>query len=248
MKCFDLSAGRLRYHDLPGEGRPLLFVHGLGCSSSCDYVHVAADPALAGRRKILLDLLGSGFSDRPPEFGYSVGAHARCVESFIGALGEVDLFGHSGGGAIAIVAATLTRAVRSLVLTEPNLDPGGGFFSRAVAKMSEPDYLARGHARMVSQAQRTGDPVWAGTLAASDPSAVHRFAASLVAGTKPSWREELYGLKIPCTVIFGDRSDDPDFYRLHHDGVAVLQVPNAGHAMAHENPSGLAAAIATALA
>ena len=43
------GVGRLRFHDLPGEAPPLLFVHGLGCASSCDYPRVAADPALAAR-------------------------------------------------------------------------------------------------------------------------------------------------------------------------------------------------------
>lgn len=248
MKYFDLAAGRLRYHEFAGDGRPLVFVHGLGCASSCDYVEVAAAPALAGRRRILLDLLGSGFSDRPSEFGYSVAAHARCLESFIGPLRDVDLFAHSAGAPIAIVTASLTRSVRSLVLSEPNLDPGGGFFSRAITKINETEYARRGHARMVNQAQRTGDPIWAGTLAASDPIAVHRLSASLVAGSNPSWRSEFYGLKIPRTVIFGERSEDPDFHRLPNDGIAVLQVAGAGHNMAHENPRGLAEAIAKALA
>jgi pimeloyl-ACP methyl ester carboxylesterase len=75
---------RLRYHDLPGSGVPLLFVHGLGCASSSDFPRVAADPALAGRRRLLLDLLGAGFSDRPDDFAYSVAAHAQTVAGLIG--------------------------------------------------------------------------------------------------------------------------------------------------------------------
>ncbi|MEI8632705.1 hypothetical protein P4S72_13375 [Vibrio sp. PP-XX7] len=27
----------LRYHDLPGEGTPIIFIHGLGCAASFDY-------------------------------------------------------------------------------------------------------------------------------------------------------------------------------------------------------------------
>ena len=62
----------IRFHDLAGVGTPLVFVHGLGCASSCDYPAVARDPSLASRRAILVDLLGSGFSDRPEGFDYSV--------------------------------------------------------------------------------------------------------------------------------------------------------------------------------
>ena len=37
----------LRFHDLPGPGTPLVFVHGFGCASSCDHPRIATDPALA---------------------------------------------------------------------------------------------------------------------------------------------------------------------------------------------------------
>ncbi|SOE94066.1 alpha/beta hydrolase fold [Burkholderia sp. D7] len=126
----------LRFHDIPGSGTPLVFIHGLGCASSRDYPQVIADPALTGRRSILVDLLGSGYSDRPERFGYRVEDHARIVVELIESLErEVDLFGHSMGGTVAIVAATMApREVRRLVLAEPNLDAGGGLFSHALRK------------------------------------------------------------------------------------------------------------------
>ena len=70
----------VRAHDLPGDGVPLVFVHGLECASSCDYPRVICDCALSRRRSVLIDLLGSGFSDRPMDFEYSIQAHA--VSSF----------------------------------------------------------------------------------------------------------------------------------------------------------------------
>jgi len=126
----------LRFLDVPGSGTPLVFIHGLGCASSCDYPQVIADPALTGRRSILVDLLGSAYSDRPERFGYRVEDHARIVVELIQSLEqEVDLFGHSMGGAVAIVAATMApREVRRLVLAEPNLDAGGGLFSHALRR------------------------------------------------------------------------------------------------------------------
>ena len=89
----------LRFHDLPGSGTPLVFIHGLGCASSCDYPQVTADSALTGRRCILVNLLGSGYSDRPERFEYRVEDHARIVVELIQNLEqEIDLFGHSMGG------------------------------------------------------------------------------------------------------------------------------------------------------
>ncbi len=249
MRALDLGGalGRLRYHDLPGEGLPLLFVHGLGCASSCDYPRVAAEPALAGRRRLLLDLLGFGFSDRPEAFGYSVEDHARTVCRLIDglSLSALDLFGHSMGGAIAIVVASMRRdLIRHLIVSEPNLEPGGGFFSRPVAQQSESDYLARGHADVVREASARGDPIWAGSLAAALPQAVHRGAVSLVRGASPSWGEQIAALRLPRTAIFGARSlPDPDAERLAAMGVTLRILPDAGHSLAWENPSSLAGAI-----
>lgn len=250
MRSFDLGdgLGRLRYHDLPGEGTPLLFVHGLGCASSSDYPRVAAEGALAGRRMLLLDLLGFGFSDRPVDFGYAVEDHARTVARLIEGLSldRLDLFGHSMGGSIAVVAATLLSGrVRHLVLGEPNLDAGGGTFSRPIARQSEAEFVARGHAAVVREAT---DPIWAGSVSMASPVAVHRGAMSLVRGAVPSWREQLAALAMPRAVIFGALSlPHPDTERLPGIGVGVHVVPGAGHSMAWENPAGLAQAIRAVL-
>lgn len=253
MRSFELAAWscNLRFHDLPGRDPAILFVHGLGCASSCDYPRIAADPALAGRRMLLVDLLGFGFSDRPAEFGYAVEDHADALGALIAglALPPVDLAGHSMGGSVAIVVAARNPGkVRRLVVSEPNLDAGGGPFSRPIAEQREADYVAHGHTEGVRKAIAEGHPTWAASLRVSSPLAVHRGAASLVRGGSPSWRELLETLPMPRTTVFGDRSlPDPDTERLPRSGVAVRIVPDAGHSMAFENPSGLAQALRDAL-
>jgi pimeloyl-ACP methyl ester carboxylesterase len=253
MKTFQLQPGPfgIRYHDLAGDGPPLVFIHGLGCASSCDYPRVACEAALAGRRMLLVDLLGSGFSDQPVEFGYTVDDHAGTVAALIRHLGieSLDLFGHSMGGAVAIAAACLLAdRLQHLVLSEPNLDPGGGIFSRRIAAMDEADYVARGHGGLAEASRLEGNGIWAASLAISSPLAAHRGAASLVAGSNPTWRAQLYGLAMPKTVIFGETTlPDVDFERLPRDGVRVDVVASAGHGMAWQNPAGLAAAIRRAL-
>ena len=252
MRVLKLSGqdAMLRFLDVPGSGTPLVFIHGLGCASSRDYPHVIADPALTGRRCILVDLLGSGYSDRPERFGYRVEDHARIVVELIQSLErEVDLFGHSMGGAVAIVAATMApREVRHLVLAEPNLEAGGGLFSRKIAGYSESDYVLYGHAQMVATASKEGDPGWAATLSMSCPKAIHRAATSLIQGELPAWRHLLFGLPMPRSVIFGEHSlPHPDAVSLPREGIAVDIVHNAGHFMMRDNPAALAAAINAAL-
>ena len=45
---------------------------GLGCAGSFDYPQVATQEALKKHRCILIDLLGSGYIDKPDNFGYTV--------------------------------------------------------------------------------------------------------------------------------------------------------------------------------
>jgi pimeloyl-ACP methyl ester carboxylesterase len=253
MKAFQANsaAANILYHDIPGSSTPLVFIHGLGCASSCDYLRVATDSAISGRRAILVDLLGSGFSERPVGFSYSVHDHARSVAELIRHVcsGPISLFGHSMGGAVAVVLASILGAqVENLVLSEPNLDPGGGTFSRKIAAMPEAEFVAYGHHEMVETAKAEGNVVWAASLAASAGFAVHRAAVSLVEGSAPTWRELLYGSKVPKTIIVGEHSlpyADLDGLRRHGIGLGI--VPAAGHSLALENPPGLAIALSRAL-
>ncbi len=200
---------------------------------------------------LLVDLLGFGYSDRPTNFGYTVNDHADTIRELIESLAvpQVDLVGHSMGGTIAIVvAAGNPSRIRRLVVSEPNLDSGGGFFSRPIAQQREEDYVANGHIEEVRKATAMGQSIWAGSLRVSDPVAVHRGSVSLVDGAVPSWRTQLAGLTIPRTVIFGANSlPDPDTEWLPPAGVRVDIVLEAGHSMIYENPSGFARAIRSAI-
>ena len=251
MQVFHSQHGALRYHDLPGRGVPLLFIHGLGCAGSSDFPRVAADPALAGQRCLLLDLLGAGFSDRPDDFAYTIAAHAATVAGLLDHLDlpQLHMVGHSMGGAVAIAASSLRPdKVARLLLLEPNLDAGGGVFSRALAAMSEDVFIQRGQRRLARLASREGSPLWAGSLSASHAPAVHRAAVSLVQGGEPSWRSQLLALGMPRDVVVGARSlPQPTLTRLTQDGVNVHVLADAGHAMSEDNPAGLAALLATIL-
>ncbi|WP_316173175.1 MULTISPECIES: alpha/beta hydrolase [unclassified Bradyrhizobium] len=253
MKAFwaSTAAANILYHDLPGSGSPVVFIHGLGCASSCDYLGMVFGTVFTGRRAILVDLLGSGFSERPVEFSCSVDAHAHSVAELVQYVcpSSICIFGNSMGGAVAIALATiLGPRVEKLVLSEPNLDPGGGPFSRKIAAIPEAEYVAYGHDRIVKAAAAEGNVVWAASMAISAAFAIHRGASSLTAGREPTWRELLYGLKIPRTILFGEHSLlDTEFDRLPRHGVSVDIVPAAGHSMALQNPAGLAAALVRAL-
>ncbi|CAM3744769.1 AB hydrolase superfamily protein YvaM [Vibrio aerogenes CECT 7868] len=237
----------LRYHDIPGDKVPIVFIHGIGCASSSDYPAVAAQLVSQGHRCILVDLLGAGFSDHPAGFSYSVEAHAQVLAELVDAihLSGFVIFGHSAGGAVATVFASLcVDKVEKLILAEPNLDPGGGFFSCSIAEQSLSEYLRQGHQQKIQDSAASGNDIWAGTMQVAHPIAVHRLACSLVAGSVPTWRTLLFQLSKPRLVLFGEYSlPDPDTERLPQSGVDVSIIPQAGHSMMWDNPVAVAQTI-----
>lgn len=253
MKAFSTrhENAKIRYHDLPGEGIPVVFIHGLGCASSFDYPQVASHGSLRHHRRILVDLLGSGFSDKPENFGYSIAEHAQYLGDFLDRLGlqSFVLFGHSMGGAIALsLAPHLENGMQGLVLGEANLDSGGGFFSKQIASFGEAEYVASGHQKIIEESRAQGNENWAVCLSMSSPVAVFRESQSLIEGESTGWRSILQSLDIPRTFIFGEQSlPDPDLDLLKEQGIHTEVLEKAGHSMAWDNPGGLAMAIRNAI-
>lgn len=115
-----VAAGiRTNLHDL-GTGAPVLLLHGSGPGVSAYANWRLVMPELsASRRVIAPDLVGFGFTDRPPAHRYGLDswvAHALGVMDAL-ELDRVDLVGNSFGGGLALALAIRhpTR-VRRLVL------------------------------------------------------------------------------------------------------------------------------------
>lgn len=245
MRFFKTSSGaEIGFHDLPGEDCPILFIHGLGCASSCDYPEVACSHHLRNHRKLLVDLPGFGFSDKGSELDFSLSAQVNSLEELLQYLGlrSLVVFGHSMGGAIAIMLSNKIRGkVQTLIITEGNLDPGGGPGSRRIARYGREQYCQHGHDELIEKIEGLGNHHWASSLRVSNPHAVYQGAADLVNGTSPSWRQMLYSFDFPRTYIFGEHNlPNEDVEILKSNGINVSVVSGSGHNMAHENPEGLA--------
>lgn len=237
----------LRYHDLPGEDKPILFIHGLGCAGSLDYPQVAAQKELCGHRRILVDLLGAGFSDRPEDFGYSVDDHVAYLKDFVADLGlnSFILFGHSLGGAVAIsLAAACPERINRLILSESNLDKSEeGATSKLIAGFDMQEFISSGFYKLVRKSH-VKNSTWAASFSLWLPKAAYLISRCAAEERHPSWREILYALDCPRTFIFGEHSlPDPDAEALAAQGIHIEIVKQAGHSMAYENPQGLAEAI-----
>lgn len=244
QSLFSLTAGAcVCWHDLPGQGIPIVFIHGLGCASSYEYPRVVMDPAFGNQRTILIDLPGYGFSDKPREYDYSIAHQAEVVIEVINdlQLSLCHLYGHSMGGSIAIeVAERLDDRVGKLLVSEPNFHDGGGIYSRLLVEKPEAEFISRIYDEIL--ANHTSP--WKGAAQNAAPWALWRGAKSLIDGASPSWMDTF--LRLPClrALVFGEHSlPDSDFQYVSDNGIPVAIVPDAGHSMSWENPSALAAVL-----
>ncbi len=121
----DFDGARMRYLQA-GSGPALILLHGLlGYSFSWRFTI----PALAAYATLYApDVLGAGFSDRPPNIDHSMRGTALRILRFADNLGlkDFDLLGTSRGGAVAMSLAAQSinandghRRVRRLILVAP---------------------------------------------------------------------------------------------------------------------------------
>lgn len=229
-----------------------MYVHGLGSTSPAYFAASATHPLLAGRRSLLVDLLGHGHSDRPEEFDYTLEAHADALAVALADAGVegAELIAHSMGGAVAIVLADRhPHLVSRLVLVDANLDPHRTVpvmpGSSGIASYTEEEFLARGWAEV---RDRVGAHWWS-TMRLAGRTALYRTAVHLAAGTKPTMRELLLESRIPRTYLLPEADGPlPGADALEASGVAVVSVPDCGHNIMLDNPEGFARATAAALA
>jgi pimeloyl-ACP methyl ester carboxylesterase len=92
-----------------GSGSPVLLIHGFGASSYS--WRKLVEPLSQQYQVITLDLKGSGASPKPRDDQYSVYEQARLVRDFINAnqLHDLQIVGHSFGGAVAIATSLLLK-------------------------------------------------------------------------------------------------------------------------------------------
>lgn len=241
----------MRWVELPGAEPSRVYVHGLGATSPAYFAESAVHPLLAGRRSLLIDMLGFGISDRPIGFDYTLESHADALAAALEAADVVgaEVIAHSMGGSVAIVLATRhPHLVSRLVLVDANLEPvvpARGPGSGGIASYSEEEFLAGGW----QEVRDTVGAHWWSTMRLAGHEALHRSAVHLTRGTVPSLRELLLELKMPRTYLLPE-SDGPlrGAERLEAADVVVVPIPDCGHNVMLDNPEAFARATANALA
>jgi pimeloyl-ACP methyl ester carboxylesterase len=249
----DFDGARMRYLRA-GSGPPLILLHGLmGYSFSWRYTM----PALAPYATVYApDLLGAGFSDRPP-IDHSMKATALRVLKFAENLGltTFDLLGTSRGGAVAMCAASecpnYGLRVRKLVLVAPvnpysphgkRLAPflatrfGAAGFRWVAGRM--PFVFPLAHARLYADRSKIPAGSLDGYKAPLAMPGLFDHALSIVR----TWTGDLRELEallpklraIPTLLMWGEK--DPAVYvssmkelARHFDDVRTFVFPGIGH-------------------
>jgi pimeloyl-ACP methyl ester carboxylesterase len=228
-----------------GAGGPVrVYLGGLGSAGTVAFAEVAGHPSVAAAgRHVLIDLIGSGWSDHDEAFGHTIDEHAATVIGVLDALAlrEVTLIGHSLGGSIAIsVAAQRPGLVGHLVVAEPNLDPGVGTFSAQIAAYGEDEFVATGHRHFLDE--HRAEPEYSRTLARWSPRGLHRTAVSLLAERPATFRKQLAAFAGPRRYLSGERTAE-DLGPLRAAGCEVRVVPAAAHELMSDNLDGFVAAL-----
>lgn len=106
-------------HDL-GQGAPALFIHGSGPGVSAWANWRLAMPVLAKTRRVIApDMVGFGYTDRPPGMAYTMDRWVQQAIDLLDALDieRADVVGNSFGGALSLaLAIRAPHRVRRLVL------------------------------------------------------------------------------------------------------------------------------------
>ena len=238
----------------------MVYLPGLSIPSILNFLPVVTHPGLAGRHATLVDNLGTGLSDHPTGFSYSMEDHAETVAEILDSeqLSGCTVVGHSMGGTVAIMLA-LKRPdlVANLIVGEPNLTPGGGPATSHIASFSRDDYVSKIYPEELGQWRKgaiAGDPMNAFLLSAwgtADPSGLHGNSMSLV-NLDDAFKNRYLSLPIRRTYIYGEHSlsdgpEDVTADELQAHGVTVSVVSSAGHGLMLENLDGFVEALRQAI-
>lgn len=233
---------RLRWIDLPGDGSPVVFLHGLGCHGATSWAEAALR---LGRRALIVDLPGHGRSDAPPGFGYTL---PELADAVAGAIhdngGRVDVVGHSLGGSVAVALAHRhPQLVRRAVLVEPAIDiypstPGD------IASTPENTLASGGWRELLSREV----PWRRADVKLTDPVALVRCARALGDEHAELLHAQLSTMPLPTTLVRGELREYTALHEITASGVTDVRVANAQHFVMNDQPEAFADVLRGALA
>ena len=247
-----------------GSGEPVVMVHGALVAAT--FEAAAAEPALAGFRRIRLHRRGYAGSEHP-EGTSSVTRNARDLLALLDHLDlrRAHLVGHSSGALISMRAALLSpERVATLSLLEPPMlgEPfGQEFMARALGPVLEAFGAGRLEQATLAFAVAVSGRAAAERLAAAMPDAIEqavRDCRTFFEREIPGFEDGLFdpteaaSLTMPALSVVGEESE-PLFQKSHDlllsclPNVTGLRIPRATHFLQVEEPRAVAEGVAAFL-
>lgn len=246
----------IRSYETPSNGPILVYLPAISFSVAAAFFNVVTHPKLPAHRALLVDYFGSGASDTPQNFGYTLDEHVTSVAALLDAAEcrDVTVVGHSMGGTIAIkLAIARPDLVAKLIVGEGNVTAGGGGLVKSIVAHSEADFVNTIFPKMQAEIFESAiaddmiglrrNNVWKHI----SPVGLYRNACALN-GVGDDLLAAFLALSIPRTFIYGEKTfpttpeetgpdtPSPDVFRAH--GVNIEIVPNAGHGQMFDNLDG----------
>ena len=256
-----VSGVRWRSREVEGIGDPVVFVHGV-LASSATWQEVLA-PASAGRPAIAVDLPGSGFSDRPWPYDYTVDGESRALAGFLDArgIGRAAVVGNSLGGAAAMaLAAERPDRVAALVLVDPATPDATipwtiralrtrGLGETALALAARP-FVAYGlRHRLYARGSRVTESVIDDAWRPLGIPGTRRAALAAIRSDPRDYRGIESRIRVPTLIVWGadDRllsANEGERLVSRIAGAELAVIPDAGHLPQRECPEAFAAVVA----
>ena len=248
----DVRGVRLRAFHRPGEGRPLLLLHGFG-GAAWNFSELV--PLLGSRPLVVPDLPGHGGSAALPAT-QSLAPYADAVAALVDE--PVGVLGHSMGGVVALrLAERHPELVDRVLLAAPagiSSSTRLGEVTLTLAGLVQPGRIAGRRAGRIARSRRLKRLVFGG-LEVSNPDAlseraVHGFlrgptihvdalgAAKALAADDP--RDDLERVRCPVLVLFGARDRQvplrDGFEYARRLGAPLRLIADCGHLLIGERP------------
>ena len=247
------------YYEVAGEGEPVLFLHGLGSSSTA--WQLQREAFAADYQMIMPDIRGHGRSDKPPG-SYSVALFAADIAALLDGL-DIPAFhvvGLSLGGMIGFqLAVDYSDRVRSLaaVNTGPELVPRTFKERRTIwarqlmVNLFSMERIAETlGGRLFPEPEQAHLRRMAVEAFAANDKAAYKAATRAILGW--SVRARLGEIRCPVLLISSDMDYTPvstkEMYLAEIPGAELVVIENSRHAVALDQPAAFNAAVLAFLA
>lgn len=231
-----------------GSGRPVILMHGWGCSHTT-VASIEAAAIAAGCRVINIDFPGFGDSQEPPE-PWGVEQYTRQIEQLVSveSIERPTLIGHSFGGRVAILYGSRNDVDKIVLVDAAGVKPRRTFtYYRKVYTFKAMKHLSclmlgRRRAEALIERRRAA----AGSSDYSQASPMMRRILSKV--VNEDLRHVMPRIQAPTLLVWGENDtatplrDARTMERLI-PGAALVSFPGCGHYSFLDNPRQFAAVL-----